>query len=159
MKQEFSEGFKREFLSKVELPDQVLGETKHFKNYDPARIQYFDIVSNGVHLYMNEIDRIQAMEEFKSTIEAFRYEVERGVRPEVQAYSKFEYDSNFQQLIFYVKRVPFEQDVTTDMIERSIVEDCIRFQVYSRKPIGVEVVYIDVENNERIIERIYPKIV
>ena len=151
--------FNHQYLAKVELPDQVLGNTDNFTNYDPARIQHFDIVTGGVHLYMNEIDRIQAMKEFKSTIEAFQIEVERGVLPEVQAYSKVEYDPDYKQLRFYVDRILFEQDVTANMIERSIVEDCIRYQVYSGLNIGVEVSYIDAKTNERFAHKEYPDII
>lgn len=144
-------------LTRVQLPNDVLGRTERFKNYDPARIRFFEVVEHGVHLYMNEEDRQQAMEEFRSTAQAFQFEAARGLRSEVQAYKAFYYDDHFSMLRFKVNRALFEEDITVNMIERSIVEDCIRYQVYRKVPIQVTVKYIDEQTDRVFLEKTYPK--
>ena len=144
-------------MTQITLPDQVLGSVQQFKNYDPSRIQHFELTNGAVHLYMNEVDRLQAMLEYKSTIEAFRYEVDRRVRPETQSYKSFDYTDNFVLFTFIVSAELFADDVTAMMIERSLVEDAMRYQLYSKKRIGVRVVYQDAYSGEVIRERVYPK--
>ncbi|MER2000049.1 MAG: hypothetical protein ABS882_09745 [Lysinibacillus sp.] len=104
-------------LTQITLPDQVLGSVQHFKNYDPLRIRHFELINGTVHLYMNELDRLQAMQEYRSTVEAFRYEVERRVRPETQSYKSFDYTDNFQSFTFVISKELFANDVTAMMIE------------------------------------------
>ena len=43
------------------------------------------------------------------------------------------------------------------MIELSITEDAIKYQIYNRKPIGVEVRYKDVTTNQVFEQRTYPE--
>lgn len=144
-------------LTQITLPDKVLGSVKNFRNYDPSRIQHYELIDGAVHLYMNELDRLEAMEEFKSTIEAFRYEVERRVRPETQAYKSFSYSEDFSTFTFIVNKELFLEDVSAIMIERSIVEDAMRYQLYSKKKIGVYVLYKDAFDGSIIREKTYPK--
>lgn len=144
-------------LSVVEIPDGVLGNIHQFKNFDSSRIVHYELKEDCLVLYMEEKMRLEAMHEFHSTIEAFRYEVERGVRPEVEVFTAFEYSENFSTLIFTVDRAQFEEDITAEMIEISIAEDAIKYQIYSRQPIGVEVRYRDVKTNEIFEQRNYPE--
>ena len=144
-------------LTQITLPDSILGAVQRFKNYDPSRIQHYELIDSAVYLYMNELDRLNAMQEYKSTIEAFRYEVERRVRPETQSYKSFDYTDNFERFTFVVNSELFEEDISSMMIERSIVEDAMRYQLYGKKKIGVHVVYKDAFSGEMIRERNYPK--
>ena len=144
-------------LAVVEIPDGVLGNIHQFKNFDPSRIVHYELKEDSLLLYMEEVKRLEAMLEFRSTIEAFRYEVERGVRPEVEVFSSFEYTEDFSVLTFTVDRTEYEQDITAEMIELSITEDAIKYQIYNRKPIGVEVRYKDVTTNQVFEQRTYPE--
>ena len=144
-------------LTQIILPDKVLGPIKKFSNFDPTRIQHYELVDNEVHLYINELDRLQALQEFKSTIEAFRYEVDRRVRPEIQSFKSFHYTDDFNEFTFVVSGELFKDDVSAMMIERSIVEDAIRYQLYAKKKIGVRVIYKDAYTNHVIREKVYPK--
>lgn len=144
-------------LTQITLPDEVLGSVKQFKNYDPSRIQHYELIGDSVRLYMSELDRLNAMQEYRSTVNAFRYEVERRVRPETQSYKSFHYTDDFQSFVFEVSPGLFMEDVSALMIERSIVEDAMRYQLYAKKKIGVHVVYKDAHSGEIIREKIYPK--
>ena len=144
-------------LSVVEVPDGVLGNIHQFKNFDPSRIVHYELKEDRLLLYMEEVMRLEAMLEFRSTIEAFRYEVDRGVLPEVEAFTAFDYNEDFSTLTFTVDREQFEEDITAEMIEISIAEDAIKYQIYSRKPIGVEVRYRDVKTNQLFEQRTYPE--
>lgn len=144
-------------LTQITLPDQVFGSVKSFKNYDPSRIQHFELIDGGVHLYMSELDRLHAMQEYKSTVEAFRFEVDRRVRPETQSYKSFYYADDFSSFTFEVNKELFTEDVSSMMIERSIVEDAMRYQLYAKKKIGVHVIYKDAYSGEVIREKMYPK--
>ncbi|MER2190141.1 MAG: hypothetical protein ABS951_04210 [Solibacillus sp.] len=100
---------------------------------------------------------MESIQEFRSTIETFLYEIERGVSPETEAYVEFRFDQNFTELHFSVNWTLFEQDVSVKMIELSIVEDALKYQLSSRKPIGVTVYYNDAEMNEIFLTRSYPQ--
>lgn len=144
-------------LSIVENPDGVIGDIQKFINYDPTRILHFEIEAQRLMIYMKETMRLEAIDEFKSTIEAFHYEVLRNVRLEVEAFYIFEYDEHFSHLTFTVNRTEFEQDITAKMIELSIVEDALKYQIYSRKKIGVNVYYKDRQTNEIFKSLFYPE--
>lgn len=143
-------------LSAIEIPDLVLGSIKNFRNFDPERILDYQFRDGKLYIFISEIDRLGSIQEFRSTIEAFLYEVERGVRPETEAYREFRYDTDFTELAFLVDRPLFEQDVSAEMIELSIVEDALKYQLYSRKAIGVTVYYKDVATGEIFLTRVYP---
>lgn len=134
-----------------------MGDVQLFSNFDPDRIQHYEVTENAVHIYMNEIHRMQAISEFMSTVEAFRYEVEHGIYPEAAAYKSFDYDFEFSMLTFVVDKELFMEDILAKMIERNIVEDCIRFQLYSRKPLGVTVKYVDSKSLHVFLTYEYPK--
>ena len=87
-------------LSVVEVPDGVLGNIHQFKNFDPSRIVHYELKEDRLLLYMEEVMRLEAMLEFRSTIEAFRYEVDRGVLPEVEAFTAFDYNEDFSTRCF-----------------------------------------------------------
>ena len=144
-------------LAVVEIPDGVLGNIHQFKNFDPTRLVHYELKEDCLLLYMEEAMRLEAMLEFRSTIEAFHYEVERGVRPEVEIFSSFEFNEDFSILIFTVDRAQYEEDITAEMIEISIAEDAIKYQIYSRKPIGVEVRYRDSNTKQIFEQRTYPE--
>lgn len=143
-------------LSVVEVPDGVIGSIHRFRNYDPTRIIHYELKDNRLFLFMDEEKRLEAMTEFRSTLEAFHYEVGRGVRPEVEAFYHFDYQEDFTELTFTVDRLEYEQDITAEMIEMSIVEDAIKYQIYSRKPIRVQVTYIDYATKRVFEQRNYP---
>lgn len=143
-------------LSIVEVPDGVIGNIHHFRNYDPSRIVHYELKANRLLLFMDEKMRIEAMTEFRSTLEAFRYEVGRGVRPEVEAFYQFDYVEDFTELTFTVDRIEYEQDITAEMIEMSIVEDAIKYQIYSGNAICVQVRYIDYATKQVFEQRKYP---
>lgn len=143
-------------LSAIEIPDLVMGSIKRFRNFDPERILDFQFRDGKLYIYMNEQSRLESIQEFQSTIEAFLYEVKRAVRPEVSAFLDFQFDQDFQRLQFTVKRSLFEQDSTAEMIKLSLVEDAIKYQLYSRKPIGVNVQYRDGLTGEVFINQLYP---
>lgn len=143
-------------LSKIILRDGVIGSIDTFSNFDPTRIRYYEKYDDHIVLYMSEIDRLDAIQQYKSTLEAFKYEVDRGVREEAQAFKHFEYDDDFTKLTFYVNRTLFSQDISAMMIERSIVDDILKYQLYYRKPIQVHVRYIDMDTKQLIEQRFYP---
>lgn len=144
-------------LCAIEIPDAVLGSIKNFRNFDPWRILDFQFHNGKLLIFMSEMDRLESMQEFRSTIEAFLYEVERAVGPETEAYEAFHFDPDFAELYFTVDRLLFEQDVSAEMIERSIVEDALKYQLYSRKPIGVTVYYKDAATDGVFLIRSYPQ--
>ena len=148
----------QEELIKISLPDYVMGPIHSFSNYDPTRIQRYETSDGKIYLYMTEGDRLGAIAEFLSTLEAFQYEVERGVRPETVAYKSFTFDKDLQLLEFFVYKSLYVIDVSAKMIELSLVEDSIRYQVYSEKSVGVTVQYIDYDSKEVIETRHYGKI-
>ncbi|WP_332646966.1 hypothetical protein [Lysinibacillus sp. 54212] len=134
-----------------------MGRLHTFSNYDPTRIRHYELRDGFIYLYMYEEDRLQAMEESFSTLEAFQYEVERKVLPETIAYTSFIFDRELQLLEFSVDKSLYVDDVSVKMIELSLVEDSIRYQVYSGMQIGVTVQYIDYESKEIIETRHYAK--
>ncbi|MGN7476631.1 hypothetical protein ACTHOQ_02155 [Solibacillus silvestris] len=144
-------------LSIVEVPDGVIGNIHQFRNFDPSRILHYELKEDRLLIYMEESVRVESINDFHSTVEAFRYEVERGVRPEVEAFRSFTYNADLSELKFTVDREIFEQDITAEMIEISIVEDAIKFQIYSRKPIGVQVYYHDDKTKLLFEQRAYPE--
>lgn len=148
---------KFEKLTVVKVPNAIIGDIRKFKNYDPARIIHYELIENEMCIYMEEKKRLEAMEEFKSTIEALQFEVERGVSPETESFLSFRFDSALTNFIFVVKKELFERDITAEMIEKSIVEDALKYQIYSGKPIGVHVYYYDSETNNLIKECSYPE--
>lgn len=143
-------------LSAIEIPDLVIGSIKNFCNFDPDRIFDYKFQDGKLYIYMNEINRLESIQEFRSTLEAFLYEVERGVRPETEAFQQFQYDDDFQLLQFTVDKLLFEQDSSAEMIELSLVEDALKYQLYSRKSIGVNVQYRDAQTGEILVNRLYP---
>lgn len=145
-------------LIKIKLPDHVMGPISRFSNFDPNRIQDYKLCDGFIYLHMYEEDRIQAMEEFMSTVKAFQMEVERGVRPETEAYRSFMFDQDLRLLKFTVDKSLLAVDVSAKMIERSLVEDVIRYQVYSGNNIGVTVQYIDYQSKKIIEKQHYCKI-
>lgn len=152
-------GLSKEELVKLEIvkvPNGILGDITKFKNFNPSRILHYEIRNNELLLYMKEVHRLEAIEEFKSTIEAFRFEVERGVSPEVEAFYSFEFDRDFTKFMVTVDQQQFEQDITAEMIELTIVEDALKYQMYNRKPVGVEVFYRDKQSKEMFKKREYP---
>jgi hypothetical protein len=148
---------KLEILSVVEIPNYILGDIQKFKNYDPTRIIHYELKGNHLCIYMEENKRLEAMEEFRSTVEALQYQVERKGSPLVRSFESFQFDTDLANLIFVVKKELFERDFTAKVIEKSIVEDALKYQIYSRKAIGVRVYYRDAESNKLIRECIYPK--
>lgn len=144
-------------LSVVEVPDGVIGNIHQFKNFDPMRILHFQLKEDRLLIYMEEAMRLEAIKEFRSAIETFRDEVEQGVRPEVEVFHSFIYNEDFSELLFIVDRKEFEQDITAEMIEISIVEDAIKYQIYSHKNIGVQVNYQDAETKEIFEQHVYPE--
>lgn len=144
-------------LSAIEIPDLVLGSIKNFRNFDPERILDYQFRDGKLTIFISEMDRLESIQEFRSTIEAFLYEIERGVSPETEAYHTFHFDPDFTALHFMVSRSLFEQDISAKMIERSLAEDALKYQLYSRKPIGVTVYYNDAETNEIFLTRSYPQ--
>ncbi|WP_274309560.1 hypothetical protein [Solibacillus daqui] len=143
-------------LSIVEVPDGVIGNIHQFRNFDPSRIVHYELKNERLLLFMDEEMRLEAMAEFRSTAEAFHYEVGRGVRPEVEAFYRFDYKDDFSELLFTVDRIKYEQDISAEMIEMSIVEDAIKYQIYSRRAIHVQVKYIDYATNQIFVQRNYP---
>lgn len=144
-------------LSAIEIPDLVLGSIKNFRNFDPERILDYQFRNGKLVIFLSEFHRLESIQEFRSTVEAFLYEVERAVRPETEAFRKFRFDPDFTELCFTVDRVLFEQDISAEMIERSLVEDALKYQLYSRKPIGVTVYYNDATTGEVFTKRHYPQ--
>ena len=144
-------------LSIVEIPDGVIGNIHQFKNFDPSRILHYELKEDCLLIYMEEWVRLEAINEFSGTVEDFRNEVERGIRPEVEAFESFEYNEDLSELKFTVKRDLFEQDILAEMLEISIVEDAIKFQIYSRKSIGVQVYYLDDMTKLVFEQRFYPE--
>ncbi len=143
-------------LVKITLPDQIMGDLRLFSNYDPERIQYYEIKESEVEIFMNELHRLQAIEEFISTVSAFKDELEFSGRSETEIYKNFDYDFEFSTLLFTVDRALFRVDITAEIIERGIVFECIRFQLYSRKPVGVTVKYVDCHTRRVFLVRHYP---
>lgn len=143
-------------LSKITIPDGVIGSIKRFKNFDPQRIQRYEMTSDEVIIFMTEEDRLQAMEEIRTRIEAYRYEIERQLRPETEAFHQFDYNQDFHEIIFTVDQQIFEEDISALMIELSVVEDALKYQLYSRKEVGVHVQYKDTKTNEFFEDRYYP---
>lgn len=144
-------------LSIVEIPDGVIGNIHQFKNFDPSRILHYELKEDCLLIYMEESVRLEAINEFSRTIEDFRNEVERGIRPEVEAFEAFEYNDDLSELKFTVKRELFDHDILAEMLEISIVEDAIKFQIYSRKSIGVQVYYLDDKTKLVFEQRFYPE--
>lgn len=144
-------------VSAIEIPDLVLGAIKNFRNFDPERILDFQFRDGKLVIFISEMNRLESIQEFRSTAEAFLYEVERGIRPEVEVYRAFQFDSDFVELTFTVDRALFEQDISAEMIELSIVEDALKYQLYSRKSIGITVYYKDAETREVFLTRHYPQ--
>lgn len=143
-------------LEIVKVPNDVLGDITKFKNFDPSRILHYEIRNNELLLFMKEVHRLEAIEEFKSTIEAFRFEVERGISPEVESFYSFEFDRDFTRFMMTVDQQQFEQDITAEMIEMTIVEDALKYQMYNRKPVGVKVYYRDKQTKEMFTKKEYP---
>lgn len=106
---------------------------------------------------MSERDRLESIQEFRSTIDAFSSEVERAVLPETEAFADFQFDLDFTELYFSVNRQLFEQDISAEMIERSIVEEALKYQLYSRKSIGVTAYYKDVATDNVFLTRNFPQ--
>lgn len=144
-------------LSIVEIPDGVIGNIHQFKNFDPSRILHYELKEDCLLIYMEESIRLEAITEFSRTIEDFRNEVEKRIRPEVEAFEAFEYNEDLSELRFTVKRELFNQDILAEMLEISIVEDAIKFQIYSRKSIGVQVYYLDDKTKLVFEQRFYPE--
>ena len=144
-------------LAQIEIPNGVLGDVHTFRNFDPERVKEYEVVGNTLILYVDELARLEAIQEFRSTIEAFRYEVERGVREETESFSEFYYSDHFEELKFYVKRDMIEEDFSAKMIELSVVEDALKYQLFSKKEVGVTVYYIDTETNETLSKTVYPE--
>ncbi len=143
-------------LEVIKVPNDLFGDITKFKNLDPSRILHYEVKNNELLLYMKEVHRLEAIEEFKSTIEAFQFEVEQGISPEVEVFYSFEFDRDFTKFMMTVDQLQFEQDITAEMIELTLVEDALKYQIYNRKPVGVNVYYRDKQSKEMFKKRVYP---
>lgn len=127
----------------VAIPDGVVGATEKFRNFDPNRIQSFRVEENRVLLRLNLADFEQSLHEFKSTIEAFHYEVHHGTSEEVEVFTGFMYDDQLRTLQFFVEGEQYLDDISSEIIEASLVMDAFYYQLYRGLQAKVIVQYID----------------
>lgn len=127
----------------VEIPDGVVGATEEFRNFDPNRIQSFTVEKNRVLLRMNLVDFEQSLREFKSTIEAFHDEVHNGSSEEVEVFTGFIYDDDLRLLQYFVEGEHYLTDISSEIIEASLVMDALYYQLYRGLKPKVVVQYID----------------
>ena len=143
-------------LTEIMIPTSIIGDVTTFTNFDPIRIEHFIIEKDHVKIYLSEVNRMEAIREFQTTIEAFQYEVERGLREETVSFKSFDYDFDYTHLNFAVYKHAFEEDISAEMIEKSIVYDALMYQLYSKKPLHVMVKYVDAETRFVFLKKTYP---
>lgn len=126
----------------VAIPDGVVGAVKKFRNFDPNRIQSFTVEKNRVLLRMNLLDFELSIREFKSTIEAFYHEVHHGSSEEVEVFTDFMYDDDLRKLQCFVEGKHYVTDISSEIIEASLVGDALYYQLYRGLNPKVVVQYI-----------------
>ncbi|MFJ7735333.1 hypothetical protein ACIQ2D_03225 [Lysinibacillus sp. NPDC097287] len=140
----------------VAIPDGVVGAAKDFRNFDPNRIQSFTVEKSRVLLRMNLLDFELSIREFKSTIEAFYDEVHNGSSEEVEVFTDFIYDDNLRILQCYVKGERYLTDISSEIIEASLVIDALYYQLYRGLHPKVTVQYIHGHTKKLLAEKEFP---
>ncbi|MFJ7949961.1 hypothetical protein ACIQZG_00365 [Lysinibacillus sp. NPDC096418] len=138
------------------IPDGVVGATEKFRNFDPKRIRSFKVEKNRVLLCMNLLDYELSIREFKSTIEAFYDEVHNGSSEEVEVFTDFIYDNDLRILQCFVEGERYLTDISSEIIEASLVIDALYYQLYFGLHPKVTVQYIHGYTKTLLAEKVFP---
>ena len=137
----------------VAIPDGVVGAVEQFRNFDPNRIQSYTVEKNRVLLRMNLLDFELSIREFKSTIEAFYHEVHHGSSEEVEVFTDFMYDDDLRILQCFVESEHYVTDVSSEIIEASLVGDALYYQLYRGLNPKVIVQYIHGQTKKLLAQK------